>query len=99
MAGKTQLKDMTGLKFGHLTVVRRNGYYKATSQAAWLCRCKCGRDIVVCGASLRGGRSSKCKRCCGPRLSHGRAKTALYAVWSSMKSRCSNPKNHAYERY
>ena len=31
--------------------------------------------------------------------SHGKSGSRLYTVWNAMKARCSNPNNHAYERY
>ena len=30
---------------------------------------------------------------------HGESKTRLHNIWSHMKRRCKNPKNHAYPRY
>lgn len=49
---------MTGQKFGRLTVVERAGSIRGL--AAWLCRCECGGEVVVPGASLRSGNTSSC---------------------------------------
>lgn len=32
-------------------------------------------------------------------MKHGEATTHLYAVWKSMRQRCSNPRHHAYRNY
>lgn len=33
------------------------------------------------------------------RLTHGKSKTKIYGIWSSMLSRCRNPNNPAYSNY
>lgn len=62
-----KLIDLTGHKFGKLTVVKRlenritkSGY----SLPLWLCECECGHSVEVLGMSLREGQRS-CKHCCG----------------------------------
>lgn len=39
-------KDLTGQRFGYLTVVRRAGT-NASKCATWVCRCDCGKDNVL----------------------------------------------------
>jgi hypothetical protein len=104
MAGATQLKDMTGREFGYLTVIRRDGTYRNTTQAAWLCRCRCGTTTSVCGNSLRSGRS----RSCGCLIrevaitfntTHGKTGSRAYNVWGGMLQRCLNPNNAAWSDY
>jgi hypothetical protein len=99
MAGNAQMKDMTGRRFGFLTVLRRDGQYRNTTRAAWLCRCDCGKVWTVDGDALRRGltKSCGCKR--GGKVTHGMSKTRLYHVWSAMKARCTNPKDAAWTRY
>lgn len=99
MDGKKQYIDMTGKRFGYLTVLRRDGTYKKTKQAAWLCRCHCGKEWRVQGYSLRSGDTTSCGCARGGKVKHGMAKSPLFAVWQSMKARCENPKNHTFERY
>lgn len=43
------IKDITGQKFGMLTVVRMKGYieYKNSRVSAWECKCDCGTTIVL----------------------------------------------------
>lgn len=55
-------KDITGQKFGLLTVEGRAGSDRH-SQALWYCRCDCGRTSVVRGNPLRTGRIQNCKEC------------------------------------
>lgn len=50
--------DLTGSVFGSLTVLRREGHIDR--RPAWRCRCECGREVVIRGASLRGGYSTSC---------------------------------------
>lgn len=55
--GKTRFKDLSGQKFGDLTVVRFAGWYYAPSTGArksqWLCRCEiCGSERVYNIATL-----------------------------------------------
>lgn len=55
------LKDMTGMKFGMLTVVRRSDKNKGTG-AAWHCVCDCENhtEVDVSGNQLRSGRTKSC---------------------------------------
>ena len=54
------LKDLTGRRFGRLVVLHRNGSDKHKN-AMWLCKCDCGNECSVAGASLWRG----CTRSCG----------------------------------
>lgn len=53
------LKDLTGQQFGRLVVLRRNGSDKHKN-AMWLCRCDCGNECNVVGASLWRGDTRSC---------------------------------------
>lgn len=99
MDGKKQYIDLTGQRFGYLTVLRHDGTYKNTKQAAWLCQCHCGKEWRVQGYSLRHGKTVSCGCARGGKVKHGMAKSPLFAVWTSMKARCENPKNGAFHRY
>jgi len=101
MAGKTQVLDMTGRRFGFLTVIRREGSYRKTTQAAWLCRCDCGSEKVVGGDNLRRGlsKSCGCQQHLGPTPTHGLTDTPIYSIWQGMFARCYNPRNPAYKHY
>ena len=55
--------DLTGQKFGRLTVVKRvENYVRPSGQpvAKWLCRCDCGNEVEVISTSLRMGKTKSC---------------------------------------
>jgi 5-methylcytosine-specific restriction endonuclease McrA len=54
--------DLAGQIFGKLTVLRRNGY--KGHNAAWLCRCKCGKEITLPSNALRSGNTTSCGCSC-----------------------------------
>ena len=56
---KNNAIDLTGQKFGRLTVVSRQGSSKGR-KAVWLCKCECGNDILVEGSKLRNGNTTSC---------------------------------------
>lgn len=52
-------KDITGLRFGQLIVIKRAGKgYSGALQ--WLCKCDCGNEVVVSGVNLRNGNTTSC---------------------------------------
>lgn len=52
-----RLIDLSGKKFGRLTVVSRA---PRTYQTMWVCRCTCGADIATSGINLRTGHTQSC---------------------------------------
>lgn len=101
-----KLIDLTGQRFGRLTVVGRAENAK-NGTAQWLCQCDCGGTIIARGGNLcRGGtRSCGCLRkelaARQGHLSatHGKIHTRLYCIWKGMKARCYNPHDPYYGRY
>jgi hypothetical protein len=101
-----KLMDLTGRVFSRLTVVRlshkdRHGY------THWLCRCECGNEKTILGASLRSGATKSC-RCWNQeagaqRVKHGCARsgqtTAEHRAWVEMRQRCSNPRRVGWKYY
>lgn len=88
--------DISGQRFGRWMVLRYIG------DKHWLCRCDCGTEKPVEGASLRSGRSNGCIKChpaLGARRTHGQKRTRLYNIWSGMIRRCENPREPAYPNY
>lgn len=49
--------NIIGHRFGKLTVIRRE---TSGTHAKFLCRCDCGREVVVRGDSLRSGKTISC---------------------------------------
>ena len=52
---------MTGQKFGHLTVIRKDKTDKR-GEMKWLCQCDCGNPnlISILGSNLRTGHTQSC---------------------------------------
>lgn len=59
-----KLIDITGKRFGRLTVVRRAGSYASADgsglSVTWLCHCDCGKDVIVIGNNLKSGHTKSC---------------------------------------
>lgn len=87
-------KDLSGLRFGRLLVMSRDGFKGPMS--AWRCRCDCGKEVLrVSNRVLKKGQAS-----CGcARLKHGLAKTPLYGIWNTMVQRCINKNVKCFDRY
>lgn len=49
-----QLKDRTGIRYGHLVALE----YKGNSN--WLCQCDCGKQKIVYGGHLENGHTKSC---------------------------------------
>ena len=104
-----RLIDLTGQKFGRLTVIERAEDYvspNGVSEPRWLCRCNCGNSLAVRGSLLRSEQTRSCgclmrekTRALGKMSTHGLSKTRLHKIWRGMKDRCFNPKNPSYPYY
>ena len=64
MRGGRRVDDMTGERYGSLTVLGRA--ITDRREAYWLCRCICGNEIVERGSQLRKLARSDCG-CMTPR--------------------------------
>lgn len=53
-----KIKDISGQKFGRLTVIKY--VYTKSRNAYWLCKCECGNEKIVSGANLRKGETKSC---------------------------------------
>ena len=97
-----KLIDLTGQRFGRLTVIKRNG--SIDHHAAWKCICDCGKVTTVNGKWLRSGKTTSCG-CYHNELlakrstTHGMSKTRLYRIWHDMKNRCFYEKDKKYSYY
>ena len=97
------LNDLTGQKFGRLTVIRRDGSDKF-GKPMWLCECDCGSITSVGSRLLIIGRVRSCgclriETTTANRSTHGLSKTKTHNEWCGMKQRCYNPKSKRYEHY
>lgn len=89
-----KLVDLTGRRFGMLTVISRAN--NKGEETMWNCQCDCGSISVVQGNNLRRG---KTKSCGCQRIKHGKKGTRLYNIWGGMKKRCNCPTHMWYKRY
>lgn len=108
-AGKIRLaaqaKDLTGERFGLLTVIAPVARGK-NGDAIWLAKCECGGEIRDRAYNLRQYRGCGCRKVeTGERsLLHGHARhtearSPTYISWRSMLTRCSDPKHQAWKYY
>jgi len=95
--------DLTGRVFGRWTVIEESGRDKGGS-VRWLCRCVCGTEKTVSGASLTHGRSTSCG-CLARELTaersrtHGQIHTRFYKIWANMIGRATCPTNSEWPNY
>lgn len=97
-----RLVDLTGARYGYLTVVKRYG--SKNGHATWECKCDCGKVTIVRGNDLKNGAvlSCGCKRaevCGNTHRTHGHCKTRLHTIWQHMRQRCNNKNNPRYKYY
>lgn len=103
----SRLIDLTGQKFGRLTVVKRakdkirkNGKH----EIMWECLCDCGNIEIVSRGSLRSSKVRSCgclrkENTQKMKTKHGLRNTRLYKTWSNIKSRCYNPNKDTFNYY
>lgn len=101
------VRDLTGERFGRLTVIQRCGSDK-NGRALFECKCECGNLTVATGKLLLTGRKKSCGCLTHDILLerntvHGNAARGkverLYKVWLSMRSRIYNPHEAVYKHY
>ncbi len=97
-------QDLTGQKFGRLTVLLLEPVRMRGGARRWRCRCDCGNETVVVTGSLKRGMSRSCgcfklERLAECFRTHGSSRTGIYWVWSGMIQRCCNPKSKYFHNY
>lgn len=100
--------DLTGQKFGRLTVLSDSGK-RVSGHVVWLCKCRCGRKRVkVISNNLRNGYSRSCgclnkermKALGKGHIKHRECKNSrLYTAWINMKRKCYNLNAINFDRY
>ena len=106
------LIDLTGRRFGRWTVLAKGPSFaysarvptrkRTAVRARWLCRCDCGKEVLVVGIQLRRGTSKSCgcyrnelntKRftkhglCHETRTRYGWRGSPVYEMWRGAKER------------
>lgn len=97
--------DLTGRKFGYLTAVKWAGYRYASHSSKrrwsfWHCMCSCGKESIVAAHNLQYGGTRSCG-CLNSdsHKTHGATNTPEFRAWTSMKNRCSNPRDRHWPDY
>jgi hypothetical protein len=100
-----KLKDLSGNKFGRLTVISDTGE-RPWGNVLWSCKCDCGNIVNVQSQSLVSGLTKSCGCLRKEVLTgnqhaiiHGLIHTPEYRVWISMIQRCTNSNNDDYCNY
>ena len=95
--------DLTGQRFGRLTVVNRSE--TRNKRTYWNCVCDCGNTKVINSYKLLSGNTQSC-RCLDTEMTiarttkHGMSHSSPeYYIWKTMRQRCNNPNNGAYKEY
>lgn len=103
--GKTWNRlDLTGQKFGKLTVLAAaaSRYETPGKVGYWLCRCECDKQLEVPTNNLRSGNTTSCghdraSRMIGNRRAetHGQVQTPTWRTWFAMRKRCRDKPGYA----
>ena len=89
----SKLINLTGKRFGRLTVLEKVENKGKTTNARWLCLCDCGNTTEVLGTTLRRGESTSCgcyraEYWRERQKKHGESGTRLATEWYAMRERC-----------
>lgn len=96
--------DLTGIKFGKLTVLRQGPH--SGKFLKWYCICECGNESLVFASALRTGITKSCGCLRGEK--HGesnfykrghRKESKEYKSWCHIKQRCFNPNSKSFKHY
>lgn len=95
--------DLTGKKFGKLTVIRYDHTDK-NRNPIWECLCDCGNTAFVQGHHLKSGHSKSCgctkiERIGNINRKTGLTNTRLYYAYRNMLNRCYYPGTPMYQYY
>lgn len=103
-----KFKDLTGQRFGRLTVIKRGENYitphSGKPRARWICQCDCGNESLVLGEALTRHLVVSCgcfqkEKASAQFTTHGQTNSRLYNVWCAMKRRCYNPNVKEFPLY
>ncbi len=94
------MDDLTGRKFGRLTV-QSFSHKDKHGQFVWHAVCECGTVKQVSRSNLMGKtKSCGClKREVSGRRTHGLSGTSTHRVWKSMMARCYTPSATGFKNY
>lgn len=94
--------DLVDKRYGNLRVISEA--YSDGKHLFWNCICDCGKQVVICGDSLKRGLTKSCgclnsKAVTERSSKHGESRTRLYHIWQGMIYRCENPNATGFEHW
>lgn len=99
-----RIKDVTGQRYGRLTVASYS--HTLNSRSYWNCICDCGKTKVVFITCLTQGSTNSCgciqKEFNRNKKTHGESIGGIspeYRAWTNIKVRCYNPNGAWYKSY
>jgi hypothetical protein len=108
MTSQTRTRSFEGHQFGDWTVISDEGTTVGRSMRVVVVVCSCGTRKEVRLSHLLTGTSRSCHGNRTARIVHGhthlmapgvRKRSPEHSAWSSLKQRCLNPRNPAFNRY
>ena len=97
-----RLIDLSGQRFGKLTVINRAPNHRGRTM--WNCICDCGNKSIISACHLRSGHSTSCGCYKAENMSslfsiHKMTNTPLYRMYRNMLNRCYYKGSDHYESY
>lgn len=96
--------DLTGKRYGKLTVIEYVGNNPKTRSAMWRCKCDCGNETIVATNVLNHGDKRSCGCLASELLAkrnyrHGLCNSRLYGIYRRILQRCYDPNVKDYRNY
>lgn len=101
---KMKKTDLTGMRFGRLSVIRDTGLRNKSGNVIWECECDCGNKLNILGTNLHRGLTKSCgcirrEKSRERMTKHGKTNTRLFRIWQHMLSRCYTTTDSKYYCY
>lgn len=102
----SKVKNLIGLKFGRLAVIKENQIRSKHRKVVWDCICDCGKNVSTLGCSLINSKTTSCG--CSRKgktnaLTHGHNRnnnpSPTYNSWRGINKRCLESHNKHYVNY
>jgi hypothetical protein len=98
-----QFIDLTGKKFGTLTIIAYAGKCRS-GKSLWVGKCSCGNVNTYRTGNLQAGQAMTCRLCQNTTHGHTKSKEKVgtsrtYRTWDAMRARCYKPHNISYKYY
>ena len=98
-----KLKDLTGIRFSKLVVLKRNESNTNQGKPQWDCVCDCGKHAIVSSHQLVSARTRSCGCLRGEahyrKYAENLKKSRLFSIWCGMNQRCRDANAINYKYY